>query len=63
VVLMLHVFTADTIRVAPQGEQALRELLPARFPWPLYLLGLGFLGVPVVELALRACRPPKPQLA
>jgi hypothetical protein len=56
VMLMLYVFMADAIRVAPQGEQALRELLPARFLWPLYLLGLGCLGVPVVELAVRLAR-------
>lgn len=56
VLLMLYVFMADAIHVAPQGEQALRELLPARFLWPWYLPGLALLGVPVVELTVRLAR-------
>ncbi len=57
--LTLYVFMADALRGAPLGKQALRELWPARFPWLWYLLGLGLLGLPVVELAVRACRPPR----
>lgn len=56
VMLMLYVFMADAIQVVSQGEQALRKLLPVRFLWPLYLLGLVCLGVPVVELAIRLAR-------
>src|SRR5262245_47638945 len=35
-VLALYVFMEDSIRVSSEGEQALRDLLPTRFDWPLF---------------------------
>lgn len=50
ILLALYVFMADAIRVAPQGETALRELLPERFNWPLFILALGLMATPVAQL-------------
>lgn len=51
--LALYVFMADAIRVANQGVEALRDLLPATFNWPLFLVAWGLMAVPVAELAAR----------
>jgi uncharacterized integral membrane protein len=49
VVLALYVFMADSIRVAPGGVDALRNLLPQRFNWPLFCVALALTAAPVVE--------------
>lgn len=51
VLLALYVFMADAIPVASRGEQALRELLPERFNWPLFLVAWALMSAPVVQLA------------
>jgi hypothetical protein len=51
VVLALYVFMADALRVADGGVEALRNLLPTRFNWPLFLAALVLLAAPVVQLA------------
>ncbi len=48
--LALYVFMADSLRLLPQGEAALRRLLPTRFGWPLFLVALALMAVPVVDL-------------
>lgn len=53
VVLALYVFMADAIRVAPAGEAALRDMLPATFNWPLFIAALGLMSVPVLQLLWR----------
>jgi hypothetical protein len=62
VILALYVFMADAIRVAPQGVDALREMLPTRFNWPLFGVALLFMAAPVVEtwrqLRPRPAKPP-----
>jgi hypothetical protein len=50
ILLALYVFMADAIRVAPQGEAALRELLPARFNWFLFCCAWLLMAAPVVHL-------------
>jgi hypothetical protein len=51
--LALYVFMADSIRVADQGVDVLRNLLPARFNWPLFCMALLLMAVPVIQLGLR----------
>jgi len=46
----LYVFMADAIRVAVNGRQALRAVLPVSFNWPLFLFALLLMAVPVVDL-------------
>lgn len=46
----LFVFMQDAIRVANQGEAALRELLPVVFNWPLFLPALALMAAPLLSL-------------
>jgi hypothetical protein len=48
--LALYVFMADAIRVAPQGTDALRNLLPTAFNWPLFCCAWLLMAVPVLHL-------------
>jgi hypothetical protein len=50
-VLALYVFMADAIGIVAQGEVALRQMLPARFNWPLFGIALLLLAVPVLDVA------------
>jgi len=49
--LALYVFMADAIRVSSGGVDALRNLLPGSFNWPLFLVALALMSAPVVKLA------------
>ena len=49
VALALYVFMADSIRVADGGVEALRNLLPTQFNWPLFALALVLIAAPVIE--------------
>jgi len=49
--LALYVFMADAIHVADQGVDALRNLLPVRFNWPLFSVALLLMATPVVQLS------------
>ena len=54
--LALYVFMTDAIGVVSSGGGLahLRDLLPQWFNWPLFLVALAFMTVPVVEVILRA---------
>lgn len=58
ILLGLYVFMADAIRVVLSGGNAaqLRDLLPQWFNWPLFLVALGLMAAPVIEMVLRAAR-------
>jgi hypothetical protein len=64
ITLALYVFMADAIRVANQGTDVIRNVLPERFNWPLFAIALGLMTAPIVQqgLALRrvAGRPAPP---
>jgi len=47
--LALYVFMADAIRVSGQGIEALRNVLPARFNWPLFGIALLLMAAPVFQ--------------
>ena len=51
ILLALYVFMADAIRVAGGGELALRKMLPVTFQWPLFLMALALMAVPVGAMA------------
>jgi len=53
IALALYVFMEHAIHVLPQGEAALRAVLPTRFNWPLFALALLLMGVSLVELSWR----------
>ena len=48
--LALYVFMADAIRVSGGGVDALRNLLPTHFNWPLFCVALAFMAAPVIKL-------------
>jgi len=50
----LYVFMTDAIRTMPQGAEAVRQVLPEKFNWLLFLLGLALMSAPVVELIIRS---------
>jgi hypothetical protein len=49
VALALYVFMADTLRAADQGMDAIRNVLPARFNWPLFCAALTLMSAPVLQ--------------
>src|SRR5262245_15435284 len=57
VAVALYVFMEDALHVAGQGTQALRELLPTEFNWPLFILALALMSAPVLEIVRRLFRP------
>ncbi len=50
IALALYVFMADALRVAHGGRDALRQMLPAQFNWPLFCIALLFMAAPVLQL-------------
>jgi hypothetical protein len=48
--LALYAFMADAIRVLPQGEQAVRSVLPQSFLWGPFLVALLLIAAPLFEL-------------
>jgi hypothetical protein len=52
----MYVFMADSIRVSGGGVDALRNLLPAHFQWPLFSTALLLLSAPVVGNVLELVR-------
>jgi hypothetical protein len=47
--LALYTFMADSLRVADQGVNVLRNLLPKSFNWTLFCLALALMAVPVIR--------------
>ena len=47
IVLALYLFMGDSIRAAGRGQEALREVLPGPFNWPLFCIALLLLAAPV----------------
>jgi len=60
ILLALYVFMADAIRAAPEGEVALREMLPTTFHWPLFFVALVLMSAPVLQLLWCLCRSGNP---
>jgi hypothetical protein len=48
--LALYTFMEGAIRALPAGEDAIRQALPVTFNWPLFLLALALMAVPIVEM-------------
>ncbi len=53
ILLALYVFMEHAIHILPQGEAALRGVLPTKFNWPLFGLALVLMMVSLVELNWR----------
>ena len=53
IALALYVFMADALRTMPQGLDAVRQVLPTTFNWPLFCLALALMAAPVTRIAWR----------
>jgi hypothetical protein len=51
--LALYVFMADSLRAASGGADALRNVLPRQFNWPLFCVALVLMAAPLVEIGRR----------
>jgi hypothetical protein len=49
----LYVFMAHSIKILIQGTGSVHTELPAQFNWPLFLLALLFMLVPILETGIR----------
>jgi len=54
----LYVFMADAIRVADQGVEVIRYVLPAQFNWPLFCVALAMMSAPVIQLCRQEFEQP-----
>ncbi len=50
VILALYIFMADAIQVMGGGEEAIRNVLPTWFNWPLFIVALLLMAAPVSDL-------------
>jgi hypothetical protein len=53
VVLALGVFMNDALRALPDGRDAVVQVLPVAFHWPLFLTALMLMATPVAHLVYR----------
>jgi hypothetical protein len=49
VALALYLFMEDALRVAGGGSEALRNLLPSTFNWPVFCVALLFMAAPLLR--------------
>lgn len=54
--LALCVFMKDALKVASQGEPALRNVLPQEFDWLLFGVALALMAAPIFQIAVRIWR-------
>lgn len=50
-VLALYVFMADALYAPEWSQQALTNLLPVAFNWPLFVLALALMSAPIVSIS------------
>jgi hypothetical protein len=56
VVIALAVFMEDALRVLPLGEDTIRTILPSSFNWPLFVIALSLMSVPIIDMGLQIKR-------
>lgn len=56
VLLALGIFMADAIRAVPAGADAIRQVLPAPFNWPVFGAALLLMITPLAHTGWRAAR-------
>jgi hypothetical protein len=56
IVLALAVFMADAIRALPAGPEAVRQVLPTSFDWPLFCAALLLMAAPLAHSGTRMGR-------
>ncbi len=53
VILALVVFMIEAIQAANQGADAVRRILPTYFNWPVFIVALGLMAAPIVDVGRR----------
>lgn len=53
IALALYVFMADAVHMLPADADAMRQTLPTRFNWPLFMTAFALMAAPVVEIGWR----------
>ena len=63
--LALYAFMADALAALPRGAAAVRSVLPVRFLWAVFAVGLFLIAVPLFDMAaqIRLFRHPPQSLA
>jgi hypothetical protein len=56
IVLALYIFMTDSLRVAGDGTKAVRNMLPAAFNWPLFIIALILMAAPIIQVLSRLSR-------
>jgi hypothetical protein len=60
IVAALAVFMADAIRALPGGPDAVRQVLPTDFNWPVFAAALVLMAAPLAHTGWRSLKPPIP---
>jgi hypothetical protein len=63
IALALYVFMADALRVADQGAEVIRNVLPTRFNWLWFCVALVLMAAPAVKLTAELWRLRKPDIS
>jgi hypothetical protein len=53
----LYVFMADALHAPEWTEETLAKVLPQTFNWPLFVVALGLMSAPVVDMGWRLRKP------
>jgi hypothetical protein len=53
IALALYVFMADALAVVGQGPDAVRQVLPHAFDWPVFCVALTLMAVPIAQAGWR----------
>ena len=51
--LALYTFVADALGAVPYGPVAIRDVLPRAFDWPFFILALGLMALPMLDVIIR----------
>lgn len=51
--LALYTFVADALRAIPYGPVAIRDVLPRAFDWSFFILSLGLMALPLLDVVMR----------
>jgi hypothetical protein len=60
IALALAIFMADAIQALPAGPDAVRQVLPTDFNWPVFAAALALMATPLAHTGWRSLRPPIP---
>jgi len=53
-VLALGIFMSDALRALPHGRDAILQVLPTTFNWPLFSIAVALMATPVAHLVYRS---------